>query len=69
MKALWTSISSAWCQMIHRSPMWPVNGKYRCRTCMREYSVPWEEPKEESPSKPAATPSRVVEAVRTGLIP
>jgi hypothetical protein len=21
--------------------MWPVNGQYRCRTCLRTYPVPW----------------------------
>jgi hypothetical protein len=64
MKALWTSIASVWCQMMHPSPMWPVKGKYRCPTCMREYSVPWEEPeKQAAPSKPA----RIGEAARSGL--
>ena len=66
MKALWTSFSSLWCQMMHPSPMWPVKGKYRCPTCMREFSVPWEEAKEEP--APAAKPARIGEAVRTGLL-
>jgi hypothetical protein len=66
MKAFWTSVSNLWCHTMHRSPMWPVNGKYRCPDCMREFSVPWEEHKAE----PAASggPSRIVEAVRTGVI-
>jgi hypothetical protein len=30
-----------WCRWMHRTPMWPINGRYRCPTCMREYEVPW----------------------------
>jgi hypothetical protein len=31
-----------WCTTIHDSPMWPSHGHYQCRTCGREYPVPWE---------------------------
>lgn len=35
-------IGRAWCRMMHRDPMWPVNGQYRCPDCLRTYDVPWE---------------------------
>ena len=31
-----------WCTRMHRRAMWPVNGKYICSTCLREYPVLWE---------------------------
>jgi hypothetical protein len=31
-----------WCGVMHDEIMWPVNGRYRCRTCRREYTVSWE---------------------------
>ena len=30
-----------WCHFAHSDSMWPVNGRYRCRTCFRTYPVPW----------------------------
>lgn len=30
-----------WCHFAHHESMWPVNGLYRCRTCLRTYPVPW----------------------------
>ena len=35
-------IADLWCRLTHPAPMWPVNGHYRCRTCRRQYQVPWE---------------------------
>jgi hypothetical protein len=35
-------IAELWCKMWHQSPMWPSHGHYQCRTCGREYPVPWE---------------------------
>ncbi len=32
-----------WCALMHDDITWPVHGRYRCRTCHREYAVPWEE--------------------------
>lgn len=52
---LLSSLSRSWCQAMHPSPMWPVNGQYRCPTCMRVYPVAWEvtphppEPKRHAP--------------------
>ena len=35
-------IAGIWCRTMHDSPMWPSHGHYQCRTCGREYPVPWE---------------------------
>jgi hypothetical protein len=35
-------VANSWCRMMHPAPMWPSHGSYRCRTCWREYPVPWE---------------------------
>ena len=32
-----------WCAFAHNSVMWPINGHYRCRTCLRLYPVSWEQ--------------------------
>lgn len=34
---------SLYCRLVHPAPMWPVNGRYTCRTCFRSYPVPWQE--------------------------
>jgi hypothetical protein len=28
--------------MAHAHAMWPVQGYYRCRVCLRTHPVPWE---------------------------
>jgi hypothetical protein len=35
------SFGALWCDFMHDSPMWPIRGKYECRTCGRRYPVPW----------------------------
>jgi hypothetical protein len=35
-------LAKMWCTTMHDSPMWPSHGHYQCRTCGREYPVPWE---------------------------
>jgi|KBSSwiStaDraftv2_1062776.scaffolds.fasta_scaffold2249615_2 hypothetical protein len=35
-------LAEIWCKTMHGSPMWPSHGHYECRTCGREYPVPWE---------------------------
>ena len=35
-------LATIWCRTMHDSPMWPSHGHYQCRTCGREYPVPWE---------------------------
>jgi hypothetical protein len=37
-------LATAWCLLMHDSPMWPVHGEYECRSCGRHYPVPWVEP-------------------------
>jgi len=41
-KAFLGYIAEIWCRTLHTSPMWPSHGHYQCRTCGREYLVPWE---------------------------
>jgi len=44
MRDLMNRIETAWCEQMHTAVMWPIHGKYRCGTCMREYAVasrPW----------------------------
>jgi hypothetical protein len=42
MKDLMNRIETIWCEQMHTAVMWPIHGKYRCGTCMREYAVPFE---------------------------
>ena len=36
-------LGTLWCNLMHDSPMWPIHGQYECRTCGRQYAVPWSE--------------------------
>ena len=36
-----------WCEFFHDQAMWPMNGRYQCRTCLRYTPVPWETPRKE----------------------
>lgn len=47
-------IADMWCRAMHDSPMWPSHGHYQCRTCGREYRVPWELDVTNAPSGRAA---------------
>ena len=38
-----TRISELWCDFMHDSAMWPIHGRYQCRSCGRVYRVPWTE--------------------------
>jgi len=42
MRDLMNRIETLWCEQMHTSVMWPIHGKYRCGTCMREYAVEFE---------------------------
>ena len=44
-----SAVGDAWCRMMHSEPMWPVNGEYQCRTCLRKFRVAWEEPNSPEP--------------------
>jgi hypothetical protein len=37
------TIGTLWCCLMHDAPTWPIHGHYRCRTCQRQYLVPWAE--------------------------
>jgi hypothetical protein len=30
-----------WCNVMHDAAMWPIHGRYQCRSCGRSYLVPW----------------------------
>jgi hypothetical protein len=36
-----SKLGAMWCEVMHNSPMWPINGQYQCRTCGRVYPVQW----------------------------
>ena len=39
---LWNWFSWYWCRIFHRrSFMFAGGSKYRCRTCLREFTTPW----------------------------
>jgi len=38
---LCASMAATRCRLIHRKVSWPVNGKYVCWTCLREFPVKW----------------------------
>jgi hypothetical protein len=40
-----------WCSLMHGIPTRPINGKYRCRECLREYAVNWAIPRVHSQSE------------------
>ena len=43
-------IEQIWCENMHTSTMWPIHGKYRCGTCLREYRVAFDGIEEAIPS-------------------
>ena len=43
MRELIDRIQGWWCETMHDRAMWPIHGKYRCATCLREYAVGFEE--------------------------
>jgi hypothetical protein len=38
---MWNRMTVWWCKTMHAGAMWPVNGKYICPDCLREYPVAW----------------------------
>jgi hypothetical protein len=53
MKSLLERAEIFWCSAMHSDVMWPLSGSYRCRTCLREYTVCFEH----AGDKPGARPS------------
>ena len=50
--SLFERLGIRWCRVMHDSPMWPIRGGYRCRSCGRRFHVPWA-------SEPAAEPASI----------
>jgi len=42
--SLMNKTKDLWCRAVHNQPMWPVNGRYQCRCCLRYHHVRWTEP-------------------------
>jgi hypothetical protein len=40
-KSFWDRAGRRWCTLMHRAPMWPTRGHYRCSVCLRQYPVSW----------------------------
>jgi len=36
-------MKTLWCQVFHDAAMWPINGHYQCRTCLRYHPIRWDE--------------------------
>lgn len=58
MRNLRNRLGRIWCEQMHGSTMWPIHGKYRCGTCLREYPVPFEGRAAEQPAATAAQETR-----------
>ena len=41
MEGFYREAAEHWCHFAHSEPMWPVNGEYRCPSCLRTYKIPW----------------------------
>ena len=41
-QSLSVRIGLLWCRFFHKTPMWPIHGKYICSSCLRETPVSWE---------------------------
>ena len=49
-----------WCRLMHDSTMWPIHGSYRCRTCARNYAVPWADLGLDNPTLVPGSPATVL---------
>jgi hypothetical protein len=38
---LYTKVGNVYCRLFHRSISRPVNGKYHCWKCLREFQLGW----------------------------
>lgn len=43
MLSIRSKLGEFWCRLVHEEIMWPVNGYYECRVCLRRYPVVWQE--------------------------
>jgi hypothetical protein len=60
MRKFWERVEELWCMTMHSGTMWPMNGRYVCRECLREYPVPFE-------AKLVAKPRRETAFVPSGV--
>jgi len=71
---MFESVMRWWCRAAHRDVFHPVNGKYICGECLREWPVPWAEPaRGQYPaltpqSRPNANSDVVVTSPQRGLL-
>jgi len=52
-RELQSRVGAAWCKLMHDSPMWPLYGRYTCRTCGRRYPAFAEAPIAKRPDRSA----------------
>lgn len=61
-------LGTAWCELAHDTPMWPVHGQYECRTCGRHYPVPWGETQPLVAAAARVRPLRVSSALLPAML-
>jgi hypothetical protein len=64
MKQMMDQIQEFWCTRMHAGVMWPIHGRYQCRTCLREYPVHFEDRADQNSNTIIWYPSRVGTTVR-----
>jgi hypothetical protein len=55
MEAMIEKVNRIWCEIMHAEPMWPIHGRYQCRTCGLHYLVNWEQERMSPPAAPIVT--------------
>src|SRR5215813_1058082 len=61
-------LGTAWCELAHDAPMWPVHGQYECRSCGRHYPVPWSETQPLVAAVARVRPMRVSSALLPAML-
>jgi len=59
-------LSDVWCKLMHEQAMWPIHGRYECRTCGRQHPVAWAEPETGQAGQRRRPVARDLSAARTG---
>jgi len=71
---MFESVLRWWCRNVHNNVFHPVHGKYICGECLREWPVPWAEPKKGEyagftpQSQPQANSDVIVTSPQRGLL-
>lgn len=60
-------IGTIWCSLAHGSLMWPVHGRYECRTCGRRYPAFREAPIAAGTKEAAAAGASAVRLAKPSL--